>query len=173
MNNPESTPILVTTLSSFGEVVIVDDKLLTFKQEDKEPVMLRYSVGETFSFLKGGDPIKIQLREGFEPDMGKFKAKLAEVVSSEIENGFPVRFAYEEEVALLAIKSKLDPNFNVILRPKNLSIEEDLFTIEICGNEMVGFKLKAGITKLDSIDKLEDVLSNIKKEIANVESHLN
>lgn len=171
-NNPEKA-ILLSTLEQFGDVEIVNDSILNFTdKKEKTTTTLRYSIGEVFSFLKGADPCKIQVKAGHPVNVENFEKKLNEVIKTEKDNEYPVALLYKNTVKLGEIKKRLK-GLTVIERPTNISIEISEYTLYISPDRKVTHKFKPSFYKIDTLENVKSIIDTLEVDYNRINTLLN
>lgn len=169
---------MLQVLGTLGDVQIINDNLLIFTVSGKKGVYLRYSIGDTFSFIKGSSPIKIQTKKNFEIDVNVFKEKLDKVISTEIEEGSCVEKLHLGSLYLLRQleafdNSNLYKEVNVKFVPKGstkIEYECDYYRISINHLKEIIYVFTTNFLLIkNDIGTTLDIVMSLNKEIDIIE----
>ena len=121
---------LIDMLKIFGEVELLDKNMLTYEEKGRK-IYLRYSIGKTFSFVKGASPLKIQMKKGFAVSEETFKQKLDLVIFGEVSTDCMVEKLYLGNIYLVEKMSFLNEK-GFLFQHKNNRLELDKEFYKIC-----------------------------------------
>lgn len=158
---------LLGILAEYGSVKVITDNILLF-DDQKQKVYLRYSMGETFSFLKGSAPIKIQTKQGFAIDRDKFKTNLDKVVQTEVDGGRAVEQLYLGGLHLNKIRTKIyeaRPDYSFEIKGNRLVSDLLYARISINSSSTIEHTFNTEFLKIKDINKAQIIVFNLVSDI--------
>lgn len=165
---------MISILEGFGTVEKLDDNILTFQRGNAgKKVYLRYSIGKTFSFIKGSCPTKIQIKKGFETNPESFKEKLLLILSLEKENGYKVEEIYLGNIYLnkqLPVLNEHVKGFE--LKNNRLERNFDYYKIFLNMDGNLVFILKSDYLSLRDVESCKKVLDDISENMERIKMYM-
>lgn len=172
MEDTTKNPIdlLLSMLGQIHEYEILNDNILILHKDD-EKIYLRYSIGETFSFLKGSAPIKIQVKKGFEIDKDKFMIHLDKIIEEERSGGFMTKKKFCDKI-------ELDSMINILgsdkfdMKSDKIVFTSEYYRISIYPDGKLEHVFTPNFLKIKSLQSVKSIVAYLERDMGNISNTL-